>query len=263
MVDNVQPRGTNFYFDNYSHHGEQELWEDLIIESIKMYGQDVWYLPRTIVHYDSLYGADDISKYTKAIPIEMYITSVDGFEGDGVFLSKFGLEIRDQVTFTVAKRVWEEEVGAEQQQVRPNEGDVIYFPLNDKVFQIKFVNYKPFFYQHGALQTYDLVCELFEYSSEEFDTGIAAIDEIQTKYSIDIMDYSLKMEDDYLLQVEDGNFLVTEKYEVGLIGSDVSDDENIPDVPTSGASNEDIQDDQEALDVFDWSELDPFSENPY
>ena len=256
-------RGTNIYFDNYTHQGEQDLWEDLIIESIKMYGIDTYYIPREVVHYDSLYGADDISKYTKAIPIELYITSVDGFEGDGVFLSKFGLEIRDQVTFTVAKRIFEEEVGQDQQQIRPNEGDVIYFPLNDKLFQIKFVNYKPFFYQHGTLQTYDLVCELFEYSSEEFDTGIEAIDEIQTKYSIDIMDYALKDEEDYILQTEDENFLVTEKYEVGLIGGAVSDDPNIPDEPTSGADNEDIQEEQEILDVFDWSELDPFSEEPY
>jgi hypothetical protein len=188
---------------------------------------------------------------------------VDGFEGDGVFLSKFGLEIRDQVTFTVAKRIWEEEVGAEQQQIRPNEGDIIYFPLNKKVFQIKFVNYKPFFYQHGALQTYDLVCELFEYSNEEFDTGIVDIDEIQTKYSTDILDYAYITEDDYLLLDEYGRYVVDEKYEVGLVGGAVSDDANIPDEPTSGADNEDIQKIQDELDVLSWSEIDPFSEQEY
>lgn len=255
-----QPVGTNFYFDNFTHKGEQDLWENLIIESIKQYGQDMLYIPREIVNYDILYGEDAISRFTRTFPLEVYITSVDGFEGDGVFLSKFGLEIRDQVTFTVAKRVWEEAVGSEMDQTRPNEGDVIYFPLQQKVFQIKYVNYKPFFYQHGKLQTYDLVCELFEYSSEEFDTGVPEIDEIQDKYSVDILDYALLDEEGNYLTGEEGNYLVDERYATGQLNDNVTDDPNIPSQPTSGADNEDIQSDQETYDVINWSEIDPFSE---
>lgn len=239
--------GTNFYFNNFNASREQQLWEDLIIESIKVYGQDMFYLPRTLVSYDALLGEDDISKYAQAIPIEMYIKTVDGFEGEGTFLSKFGLEIRDQVTFTVAKRIFEEEVNPITSQTRPNEGDLVYFPLNGKLFQVKYVNYVPFFYQHGALQTYDLVCELFEYSSEDITTGIPEIDEIQDKFSIDAQDYAILAEDGTMILSEDGNYITTEKYMVGTI-DDVS-------------NNEEIQEEQETEDVLNWSEIDPFSEN--
>jgi Virus neck protein len=238
--------GTNFYFNNWNASREQQLWEDLIIESIKVYGQDVMYLPRTIISYDDIMAEDDISQYNQALPIEMYIKSVDGFEGEGTFLSKFGLEIRDQVTFTVAKRIFEEEVGGVVNQTRPNEGDLIYFPLNGKLFQVKYVNYLPFFYQHGALQTYDLVCELFEYSSEQVATGIPEIDEVQTKFSIDAQDYAILAEDGTMLLTEDGDYITTEAYKVGTI-----DD---------AASNEEIQEEQEMDGVINWSEIDPFSE---
>ena len=100
----------------------------------------MYYIPRKLNNYDPVYGADDQSSYEQAIMIEMYIKSINGFSGDGSFLSKFGLEIRDQVVFSVAQRIFSEEVGTVTTQVRPNEGDLIYFPLNNKCFQIKFVN---------------------------------------------------------------------------------------------------------------------------
>lgn len=240
--------GTNFYFDNFSNQGEAELWEDLIVECIAIYGQDVFYLPRTLVDYDEILGEDDISKYTAAIPIEMYVKSFDGFEGDGAIFQKFGVEIRDQVIFTVSKRIWEREVGTKVENIRPNEGDLIFFPLNQKLFQIKFVDYKPFFYQHGKLQTYDLKCELFEYSNEEIDTGIEAIDELQTKYSTNILDYALQTEDGNYIADENGNILVMENYTAGggtSAGAATSD-------------NEEIQ--AESDDIIDWGEIDPFSE---
>ena len=106
----------------------------------------------------------------------MYIRSVDGFEGDGEFLSKFGVEVRDQITFSVALRVFENEVGSVLRRDRPSESDLIFFPFTKALYTIKYVNKKPIFYQMGALQMYDVVCELFEYSNEIFNTGIDIID---------------------------------------------------------------------------------------
>lgn len=240
------PPGTNFYFRNYDSSREQQLLEDLIVESIKQYGEDMFYIPRVLVDKDEIFGEDTQSKYEHAIPLELYIKSVDGFEGDGVFLSKFGLEIRDQVTFTVALRTFNIDVGLVTGTQRPNEGDLIYFPLNQKLFEIRYVNYKPFFYQLGALQTYDLVCELFEYNNQEFNTGIAEIDEIQTKFSFNVLDYALLAEDGSVMRTEDDEYLVTEKWDM---------DEIDP-----GTDNDYIEEEIENEDIIDWSETDPFSE---
>lgn len=176
---------TNFYFNNFKSSQEQTLVEDLIIESIKIYGHDVFYLPRTVVENDPIFKEDDISKYESAYSIEMYIKNVDGFQGEGDFLSKFGLQIRDQITFTISRRVYEDNIyyNGLSDSVRPLEGDLIYFPLNQKLFQIKFVEHEAIFYQMGSLQTYDLVCELWEQSDEELNTGIKEIDMIEEDYS--------------------------------------------------------------------------------
>ena len=130
---------TNFFFNNFQSSQEQLLLENLIIESIRIYGQDMYYIPRKLNNYDNVYGADDQSSYENAYSIELYIKSVDGFSGDGDFMSKFGIEIRNQVVFSVAQRRFNEEIGDYTTQVRPNEGDLIYFPLNKKCFQIKYV----------------------------------------------------------------------------------------------------------------------------
>lgn len=178
---------TNFYFNSLGHYGEQNLIEDLIVESIKIYGIDCYYMPRTIVNEDLLFGEDTLSKFEDAYPLEMYIKSVNGFEGDGTFLSKFGLEIRDEMVLSVAQRRFGEEISYDdttKEAGRPVEGDLIFFPLNNKIYEVKFVEHEVVFYQMGKLQTYDLTCELFEYSSERIDTGIQAIDAIEEKYSI-------------------------------------------------------------------------------
>jgi hypothetical protein len=242
---------TNVYFNNYGHSGEQLLYEDLIIESIKIYGHDVKYIPRVLNAFDDLYTEDAISSYEKAIDIEMYVKSVDGFSGDGVFLSKYGLEIRDEVIFSVSKRRFEKQVtGVDPTRNVPKEGDLIYFPLNGKSFQIKFVDYKPFFYQHGKLQTYELVCELFEYSGETFSTGNTEIDEIQTKFDTNVLE-------DVVL-TESGDFMLTENGQYLLLGAT-----NLIDEQDLGSDNIPIQTEQEAGDIIDWSELDPFSEGLY
>jgi hypothetical protein len=162
---------------------EQRLIEDLIIESIRIHGLDVWYMPRSFGALDDLLNEDDLPVFKSAYMVEMYVKNVEGFEGDGDFLSKFGLQIRDSMTLTISMRKFTEDVGAYDDQVRPREGDLIYFPLNRKIFQVKHVEHEAIFYQMGALQTYDLRVELFEYSNEVFRTGIAEIDTLLDKYN--------------------------------------------------------------------------------
>jgi len=208
---------TSPFFNNYNSFGEQNLLEDLIIESIKIYGQDVYFIPRVITKYDKLYTEDDQSHYNQAYQVEMYIKSIDGFSGDGDFLSKFGVEIRDQVVFSIARRVFDQEIGRFTTQVRPNEGDLIYFPLNGKCFQIRYVNKFEMFYQLGGLQTWEMTCELFEYSNEVLNTGIQNIDKLQTNFSTNILDYTLNDENKIPLLDENSNYVVNELFDIEKI----------------------------------------------
>ncbi len=170
---------TNSYFRTFDARNEQELLHSLTQESIKIYGHDVSYIPRTLVNTDTVLGEDSISEYKDAYSVEMFIKSVDGFEGEGDLISKFGLEVRDQIVFSLARRAWEGlDLG-----VRPKEGDLVYFPLTSKLFQIMFVEHETPFYQNGALPTFDLTCELFVYSDEKIDTDVDDIDVIEQKQS--------------------------------------------------------------------------------
>ena len=211
----------------------------------------MYYLPRTLTNYDKLMGTDDQSQYNQAILVELYIKSIDGFQGDGSFMSKFGLQIRDQVVFSIAQRTFNQEVAILTDQVRPNEGDLIYFPLNRKCFQIRYVNKQEMFYQFGALQTWELTCELFEYSNEQFNTGIAEIDIIQQKFSTNVLDYALMDEQGDFLQDEDGSYIVNESYDITTINP-AEDNDAIQ----SGSENFPEGSD----DFIDFSERDPFSE---
>jgi len=242
---------SNFYFNNFSSSGEQDLLHDLIIESISIYGQDMLYIPREVVNYDKLLGEDDQSKYTKSYQIVTYIDSIDGFSGDGRFISKFGLEIRDQVNLVIAQRVFTEEVGSQTGQSRPNEGDLMFFPLNRKTFIVRFVDKYSMFYQLGTLPTWKLTLELFEYSNEIFDTGIPDIDILQEKFSSNIIDWALLDENgDYIVD-ESENILVIEKYNVESINLFADND-----VLQSGTINFPEGSD----DFIDFTERDPFSE---
>lgn len=174
----------NFYFENFSNSQEQQLIENLIIESIKIHGIEVYYMPRKLEAKDDLLNEDDLSTFNDAYLVEMYIRNIDSFEGEGDFLSKFGLQIRDSMTLTIAIRTFNAEVGYYNEEVRPNEGDVIYFPLNNKMFEIMHVEHEAIFYQMGSLQTYDLRVELFEFSGERFQTGIEEIDTRWQDYNI-------------------------------------------------------------------------------
>ena len=162
---------------------EQDLIESLVVESISIYGHGVYYCPRTLNNKDTLYGEATLSSYDSAYNIDMYIKSFDNYEGDGTFLSKFNLEIRDQVTFSLARRTFYNEIGNDANIDRPQEGDLIYSPMMNRLFIIKYVSQTAIFYQMGSLQIWDLVCEMFEYSNEDLNTGIAEIDNIEKKYS--------------------------------------------------------------------------------
>ena len=179
---------TNPHFQHFDATNEQYLNQDLIIESIKIYGHDVYYMPRTLVNEDTLYSEDTISAFNDAYVVEMYIKNVDGFEGEGDFMGRVGLEIRDQITFSIAQRTFKN-LQLDSTYDRPKEGDIIYFPLTKKVFEIRFVEHEAVFYQTGSLQTYDLVCELFQYEDQDIDTGIEDIDKIEREesYSIDVV----------------------------------------------------------------------------
>ena len=169
---------TNVFF-NQAVESEQNLVEDLVVESLRMYGHNCYYLPRTIVNEDTILGDAANSSFDDAYEVEMYLDGVEGFEGEGDLYSKFGVEVRDSATFTISRRTWERFVSLDinlATGLRPNEGDLIYFPLSKSLFEIKFVEHENPFYQLGKLFVFKMTCDLFEYSGEDFDTSIEALD---------------------------------------------------------------------------------------
>jgi hypothetical protein len=169
---------TNVYF-SHGTRNEQYLVEDLIIESLKIYGNEFFYIPRTLVSKDNILGEDRLSEFKASFPIEMYFENVDSLDGQGAFIQKFGLMMEQSATLVVARRRWDQLVGRYGQTIipqRPCEGDLIYFPLSKGLFEIKFVKHQDPFYQLGKLYVYKLQIELFQYSSERIDTGIREVD---------------------------------------------------------------------------------------
>ena len=216
---------TSVYFRNYDNFNEQNLIDDLVIESIRLYGIDVSYISGSFNNQDSILNEDDTPIYDEMFEFEVYVKNVDGFEGEGDFLSKFGLEIRDQVTFTVAIRTFERFVTRnDQARVRPKENDIIWLPLNRKMYRITYVEHESVFYQAGALQVYDIKCELMEYSNETFDTGRPEID----NYFDDVKTTEIT---------------------------------NLEDIEESDPFAQNLQFEETADDIIDFSEIDPFSED--
>ena len=242
----------NVFFNNFANSQEQKLIEDLTIESIGIYGIEAYYLPKTYYDYDNLYGESDLGTFADYYNVPMYINSVEGFGGEGDFLSKFGVEQRDTMTMSVARWTFEQEVGNESKAniARPREGDVIYFPLNKKLYTINFVEHEPVFYQMGALQFYELRLEMFEYSNERLSTGIHEIDKLEATRSMDIhMKSMLVMEtgDPPLpIHIETGHRIMLDGF-TELDQDDVTDSENT--FFETGADN-----------FIDFSDADPFSE---
>ena len=180
---------TNVFF-NHAVSTEQHLYEDLVVESLRMYGQETFYLPRQVVEEDSILDEDVQSKFGDAYSVEMYIENPEGFEGEGDLMSKFGAEIRDQATFVISVRSWERFVSTDGNLatgLRPNEGDLIYLPLSGSLFEIRFVEHEMPFYQVGKLFVFKLQAELFEYAGEDFDTGtFADVVEQEAAYRVDL-----------------------------------------------------------------------------
>ena len=180
---------------------EQNLYEDIIIESMKIYGQDVYYLPRTIVNEDSILGEAIASSFGSSYKIEMYLENTDGFDGEGDLFTKFGVEIRDEATFIVARKRWSQTVASSSNAItilRPKEGDLIWLQLSNKLFEILHVEHESPFYQLSNLPTYKMRCQLFEYSGEDLDTGIADVNSIQSDFGYRV---SLTMDSDGIPRV--------------------------------------------------------------
>lgn len=242
---------TNFYFQSGIPGGrssEQLLMEDLIIECLKIYGFDTYYLPRQAVNEDVILGEDTLNNYEYAYPLEMYMQNVSGFEGDGDLLTKFGVEIRDTATFVVARRRWDEVVARTGNAVlttRPAEGDIVYFPLTKAFFEVKRVESTDPFFQVGKLYVYKLECELFRYSSETFSTGVAEIDNEASYKSTDVNDFNLLLENGNRVLLEEYNpaSIILETYSLNTI---------LPNV-----TNEDFRSE---ISVLDFSEHNPFGE---
>lgn len=171
---------TNPYFKQ-GVRSEQNMYEDIIIEALQMYGQDVYYLPREIVNKDKVFLDDVPSRFGSAYKVEMYIENTEAFDGEGDLFTKFGIELRDQANFIVSRKRWKQLIGSrlDSQNFRPREGDLIYLTLSDSIFQIQKVETETPFYQLSNLPTFRMTCELFEYNDEDFDTDIASIDIIE------------------------------------------------------------------------------------
>ena len=187
---------TNHYFSKGT-ISEQYLYEDLVIEALQIYGHDVYYLPRKLVNKDQLFGEDPLSTFNDAYMLEMYMETVEGYEGEKELVSRFGLEIRDETTFVVARRRWLDLVGHDSNlitSVRPGEGDWIYMPNVRRLFEISFVDIDDPFYQIDNLPVYKLYCRTVEYSDERLDTGIDAIDDIETDNTGDALQWQFLSE---------------------------------------------------------------------
>ena len=213
---------TNVYFDTGTTR-EQHLYEDLIIEQLRIYGQDVYYIPRKLLGEDKVFGEDTASKFEDAYLIEMYVDNIDGYEGEKELMSKFGLDIQDDATFTVARRRWEQLVSVDNNLIvseRPNEGDLVFWPKGNKLFEITFVDKDDPFYQVHNLPTYKLKCKTFEYGSEQLDTGIDTIDAIEDNNSLDQLAHQMTMEQSGTfnenLALEDGSLMIQELYDPSI-----------------------------------------------
>jgi hypothetical protein len=259
----------NHYFQSGNGIGndaEKKLHEDLIIEGLKIYGQDCFYLPRTLVNKDLVLGEDTLSKFDQSYMLEMYMETAEGFGGEQELVSKFGLEIREDTTFVIAKRRWQNQVDNKANSIvdgRPNEGDLIYVPLMNSFFEIQFVEDQEPFFQLGNLPVYKLRTTRFEYSSEKIDTGRSEIDVAEDRLSIDQLQHQLTLEDGGGIMLEDSdttlntiNFLLAETHE------DINLATQTRDYADNATYNADAGFDTASTgdDILDFTERNPFGE---
>lgn len=301
----------NPYFKDYS--GEQNIIEDLSIEIIKTMGRDMIYIPREQYDKNIMFGEAQY-KFNKAFPLEMYIASVSGFEGEGDIISKFGLEVRDKVVLIISKKRFNKEIAEKYDGItRPREGDLIYFPLSKGLFEINFVEHENPFYQLGKLYTYALTCELTTIDNDEFNTGETDVDIVMTETKEAVYKFTLSTEVTNNLSFYDGetvfqvrgvtggtysnataeamcfkyneaantmniygisgSFLYSsqtikgkdsgaEFYVSGITGTDIV----IPITPidsTAEGDNEHLKQSGDSLGIYDFTDIDPFSEGSY
>ena len=250
---------TNVYFDTGT-TSEQRLYEDLIIEQLKIYGQDVYYLPRKIANKDTIFGEDPASSFDDSYIIEMYVDNTDGYMGEQEIIKKFGLELRDDIVFTVSKLRWETLISNNadlQTSLRPNEGDLVYFPTTKAFFEIQFVEHEQPFYQQSALPVYKLSCTRFEYSSERLDTGISTIDSVETSLSTDTMQFQFSLENEtgsFVLESSIGaiDYLINEDF---TMATQQPVDQGQAFETAAGTNTSSTAD-----DILDFSERNPFGE---
>jgi len=254
----------NHYFqggNGIGNDSEKRLYEDLIIEGLKIYGHDLYYLPRTLVNQDLILGEDTLSKFDDSYLVEMYIETTEGFQGEQELINKFGLEIRDDTTFVIAKRRWQDQVDSTATLIkegRPNEGDLIYVPLFNSFFEIQFVEDQEPFFQLGNLPVYKLRATKFEYSSEKIDTGTTIIDEAEDKLSIDQLNFQFSLENEtgsILLESSTGEtaYLINEEYNLATQTRDYADNKTYE--TDAGFGTESTSD-----DILDFTERNPFGE---
>ena len=215
------------YFTPFNNRTEQRLLESMSNEVARIYGVPCYYIARNFTGYDQLYGTTESESYTYCWQIAMVQKNVLGFTGDREFMDKFaGLQIRDQITFSIPRKTFEQVVAqdpnfpplpfnlhsADLTSFRPREGDLIWYPFNQKCFKIVFVNKTDMFWQLGKLYTWEVTCELYEYSGEQFNTGIPEIDRIQATGSLNIFDWALTDTDgSYLFIVPYNDLWVVDK----------------------------------------------------
>lgn len=243
---------TSVFFNKFDYTNEQQMLDNLVIEAIQIHGQDMIYMPIRKGSFDGLFFEDDASVYDTYYTIETYVKSYEGFQGQQSFMSTIGLEIRDQIILSIAFQRFKEEVTSKEPTLhRPLEGDLIYFPLNKKLFKVMFVDDKPFFYQFGKLQMFDMTCELFEYSNEVLNTGIEEVDSLQKTYSLNAFDWQILLENGNYLASEDRNaMIVNEQY-------------NNYSVIDPAIDNDRIEEEQTANSIIDFSEDNPFADGQW
>ena len=249
---------TNVYFDTGT-TSEQRLYEDLIIEQLKIYGQDVYYLPRKIANKDNIFGEDPASSFDDSYIIEMYVDNTDGYMGEQEIINKFGLELRDDIKFTVSKLRWETLISNNSDLVaeRPQEGDLVYFPTTNAFFEIQFVEHEQPFYQQSALPVYKLSCTKFEYSSERIDTGIVEIDSTEDSLSTDTMNFQFSLENEtgsFVVESDIGKieYLINESF---AMATQQPVDQGLIFEEQAGTTTSSTTD-----DILDFSERNPFGE---
>jgi len=250
---------TNVYFDTGT-TSEQRLYEDIIIEQLKIYGQDVYYLPRKLANKDTIFGEDPASSFDDSYIIEMYVDNSDGYMGDPEIIKKFGLELRDDITFIVSKLRWETLISNNtdlQTSERPNEGDLVYFPTTKAFFEIQFVEHEAPFYQQSALPIYKLSCTKWEYASERLDTGITSIDATEDDLSTDTMQFQFALENEtgsFVLESSIGaiDYLINESF---TMATQQPVDTGQAFETAAGTTTSSTAD-----DILDFSERNPFGE---